>query len=451
MKPTSPPGDDTGENSNRVEILDKKTKAEIELLTRTWRDHPSFNRTIMFRSWQLQDGAAIQSLVTNKITQQYLCQTNEIAEHLKKRLRVVRDAHSVGILRHPDGADFPNCKLLLLNPDTPLMEELPTAAQELVKEMAVDGPDVPLHFTFKDFKPSYLLQTILPVPPPTSFETIGHVAHFNLRSIHVPYRFLIGEIFVESIPAIETVIHKVGEVSGPHRTYDFELLAGRDDLHVQVNESGIALQFDLADVYWSSRLSEERARLLRDEVLKQPQDPRQQPSNIVLADVFCGVGALCLQAAAATSRVTVWANDWNPKAIEFLKRNAARQGLKVQTHCGDAYHYLIDLGMEGKRLPDHVVLNFPLEAPRFLGALRWWPPSATTSTRFHVYTFIGRDGVNPVPDALVWGRTLEDFDTEYGCEVVVHEVRDVAPGKRVVCVSFTATNRLLKHMQGDFD
>ena len=72
MKPTSPPGDDTGENSNRVEILDKKTKAEIELLTRTWRDHPSFNRTIMFRSWQLQDGAAIQSLVTNKITQQYL-------------------------------------------------------------------------------------------------------------------------------------------------------------------------------------------------------------------------------------------------------------------------------------------------------------------------------------------------------------------------------------------
>ena len=34
----------------------------------------------------------------------------------------------------------------------------------------------------------------------------------------------------------------------------------------------------------------------------------------------------------------------------------------------------MDIGLnEHHPLPDHVVMNYLLEAPRFLGALRWWP------------------------------------------------------------------------------
>jgi len=37
-----------------------------------------------------------------------------------------------------------------------------------------------------------------------------------------------------------------------------------------------------------------------------------------------------------------------------------------------------------------------------------------------------------------------------GCDVKAIEVRDVAPGKAVIYVSFKVTDTLLKVMQGDF-
>jgi hypothetical protein len=43
-----------------------------------------------------------------------------------------------------------------------------------------------------------------------------------------------------------------------------------------------------------------------------------------------------------------------------------------------------------------------------------------------------------------------ELDEFYDCNVQVHAVRDVAPGKTVFCVSFSATPSLIKAMQGDF-
>ena len=39
---------------------------------------------------------------------------------------------------------------------------------------------------------------------------------------------------------------------------------------------------------------------------------------------------------------------------------------------------------------------------------------------------------------------------ELGCDVEARRVRDVAPGKWVMCVSFSVTSLLLRRMQGDF-
>jgi hypothetical protein len=43
-----------------------------------------------------------------------------------------------------------------------------------------------------------------------------------------------------------------------------------------------------------------------------------------------------------------------------------------------------------------------------------------------------------------------ELNEEYDCRVCIHPVRDVAPGKVVMCVSFSATPKLLRYMQGDF-
>ena len=171
--------------------------------------------------------------------------------------------------------------------------------------------------------------------------------------------------------------------------------------------------------------------------------------------------------------------------------------------CGDAYDFLMDLGLhyqemiaqeretgdgrqqkgyDGQRLPDHVIMNYPLEAPRFLGALRWWPSPKkrtsrvkknskkrqvtakdgreTSSPRVHVYTFARADeensrsaeevSVDIIASYLIPGLDARELDATFDCNVDVYCVRDVAPGKQVFCVSFSATPRLLRYMQGDF-
>merc|ERR1712232_1223152 len=191
----------------------------------------------------------------------------------------------------------------------------------------------------------------------------------------------------------------------------------------------------------------------------------------VIANPFCGVGAQLLQAASKLN-CRIIANDWNPKAIAACRANVALNRLQKKFEsisCQDAFDFLTDVGLSGKTLPNHVIMNYPLEAPKFLSALRWWPvPKKLQGTPFfHVYTF-AREADND-------GRSIEDVAIDIiaenlipfggaveqaigrreeldllGCKVNARLIRDVAPGKVVVCVSFKATRNLMKQIQGDY-
>jgi hypothetical protein len=60
-------------------------------------------------------------------------------------------------------------------------------------------------------------QRLLPegVDIPGSFESIGHIAHLNLRDEHLPYKHIIGQVILDKNPAIKTVINKVCAAAGP--------------------------------------------------------------------------------------------------------------------------------------------------------------------------------------------------------------------------------------------
>jgi tRNA (guanine37-N1)-methyltransferase len=357
-------------------------------------------------------------------------------------------------------------QLILCNPKSS-PNELPEEARDLLQSLDVqlDGPNFPLELSHANWTVPYILQQVLPEevhPPPTAFEQIGHVAHLNLKPQHLPYSGLIGQVLVENIPHIETVVNKLGEVSGDFRTYDMQVLAGRNDTNVKLVESGIKLHFDLKDVYWCSRLSGERDYMLKNEFKK----------NQVICDPFCGVGAQVVQAAAKL-KCKIIANDWNPDAVAACKQNAVRNGVQknfIQYSCQDAYEFLTDVGLEPGPLPHHVVMNFPLESPKFVSALRWWPAPTKKNDvvpTIHLYTFARDDeesgrraesvAVDMVAENLLplGGAVEEATDRRQeldalGCNVRTRSIRDVAPGKVVVCVSFQATRRLIKHIQGDF-
>jgi tRNA G37 N-methylase Trm5 len=394
-----------------------------------------------------------------------------------------------------------------------LTRQLPGMPVHVLKRL-VDDFDVTLgdteciHILYQNQPISRILSKILPLneddedgmqqSPPSSYEQIGHVAHVNLRKPHVRYGKIIGRVMLDRLrPSIRTVVNKLGEVGGPYRTYEMDLLAGDDDYLVRVVEHGVSLDFDLRKVYWCTRLEGDRTHMMQNEF---------RPNQLI-ADAFCGVGALCIRAATALGCAVV-ANDLNPDAVAYCGESARLNGIRVgeniddgrfHVQCGDAREFIMNLGIgvsateqsassassieegeddsddvvvppiNGNNLPDHLLLNFPLDSPKFLNALRWWPSGCdkikSPPTRVHVYTFSRGDdertasdvAIDMVADGLLpEGGYVEPskfrggYLDELGCNVQAREVRDAAPGKAVICVSFSVTRLLLRRMQGDY-
>jgi tRNA (guanine37-N1)-methyltransferase len=98
----------------------------------------------------------------------------------------------------------------------------------------------------------------------TAFEVVGHIAHVNLRDELRPYGALIGRVLLDkNLGAIRTVINKTGVIASEFRTFPMEVLAGDGDTKVDVRHCGARFRFDFRDVYWNSRLQHEHELLVK--------------------------------------------------------------------------------------------------------------------------------------------------------------------------------------------
>lgn len=147
------------------------------------------------------------------------------------------------------------------------------------------------------------------MPSPNSFESIGHIAHYNLTEEQSKHGKLIGDILLLKNDLIKTVVNKTEKLHNVYRTPVLELLAGPPNYEVEVREQGTRFLLDFEKVYWCSRLSTERDRLLA--TFKK---------NETLMDLFCGVGPLAVRAARKGMHVI--ANDLNPDCFLYLEKNA---------------------------------------------------------------------------------------------------------------------------------
>ncbi|KAK1352474.1 hypothetical protein POM88_053413 [Heracleum sosnowskyi] len=110
-----------------------------------------------------------------------------------------------------------------------------------------------------------ILEALLPegLIVPSAFETVGHIAHLNLRDEHQAYKKLIAKVVLDkNKPKIQTVVNKTDAIHNDYRTMQLEVLAGNHSLVTTVVENGLRFQVDLGTVYWNSRLATERQRLL---------------------------------------------------------------------------------------------------------------------------------------------------------------------------------------------
>lgn len=336
---------------------------------------------------------------------------------------------------------------------------------------------------------------------PSGFVTVGHVgmlylpapqcrlsvanatltAHLNLRDQYLPYRKLIADVLMDKNHGIKTVINKIDNVGdeSEFRTFNYEVLAGTEDLNVTVNHENCVFRFNYGKVYWNTRLDTEHRRLV--ELFKEGD---------AVCDVMAGVGPFALP--AGKRGIFVWANDLNPESyaclVDGIKRNKVNEYVRPFNKDGhafirDATHELLNTehsvpiyAKTSKSAPSpappksaqpiktlaqpktfgHYVMNLPASAvsflPSFIGlyASPVTSPSTTYEELFepytdrklpmiHVYTFSTKSDDNVAQGVEICERISKEVGYEITPqmpETTIWDVRDVAPSKRMFCASF---------------
>ncbi|XP_022735309.1 tRNA (guanine(37)-N1)-methyltransferase 1-like [Durio zibethinus] len=316
------------------------------------------------------------------------------------------------------------------------LEELPQAIKAVLVEETRENRASTIELVrckltlFYDYwQMNEILEALLPegIIIPSAFETVGHIAHLNLRDEHIPYKNVIAKVVLDkNKPKIQTVVNKIDAIHNDYRTMPLEVLAGNCSLVTTVVENGLRFHVDLATVYWNSRLATERQRLLSS-----------FNRNDVICDVFSGVGPIAISAAKLVKRV--YANDLNPFAVDYLERNSVLNKLerKIKVFNMDGRRFINAMfSSEKAHSITHVVMNLPNDAAEFLDAFRG------------VYRGQPRDKEFNFPMIHVYGFSKArdpEFDfhermrialQEVAVNVDMRRVRLVAPGKYMLCASF---------------
>lgn len=227
-----------------------------------------------------------------------------------------------------DPADslFNTHKYIYLDPDTFNFETLvPNIKEELlnifkgdesknnlenfveIKELDLEYSDFKFEDIIKAIVPDDLLKENVNIK---GYSVIGHIAHFNLREKILDYKFLIGEVLLDKISNIKTVVNKLSGIDNTYRNFELEILAGTNDTMVLCKENNCFFRFDFAKVYWNPRLSTEHEIIVK-----------MLESKDVLYDVFAGVGPFSIPAVSNKKLEAVLANDLNPNSFRFLLDN----------------------------------------------------------------------------------------------------------------------------------
>jgi len=181
-----------------------------------------------------------------------------------------------------------------------------------------------------------------------SFDQVGTIAQLEIPDELKNKEKIIAKKVLDSFKNITTVVKKSDITLGEYRIRPVKILAGEKTTQTIHKENGIRLKLDINKVFYTTRLSGERLRVLK--LVKK---------NDVVADLFCGVGPYSILIAKFSKAKKVIANDLNPEAYEFLIENIKLNKVKnIEPSNKDARKFNIKA--------DKVLMNIPKYSEDFI-------------------------------------------------------------------------------------
>lgn len=132
-------------------------------------------------------------------------------------------------------------------------------------------------------------------------------------------------------------------------------------------EDKVRFKVDISKVYWCSKLSTERNRMIE----------RFLKDGGVLCDMFCGIGPLAVKSAVKVPKLRVVCNDLNPEAVKYCRLNVQLNKVDKQVlpfnmdarefvrwHVRQSNEHQSELAPEFLKF-DHCYMNLPVDAVEF--------------------------------------------------------------------------------------
>jgi tRNA (guanine37-N1)-methyltransferase len=209
----------------------------------------------------------------------------------------------------------------------------------------------------------------------SAFDQIGDIIIVRIPDSLLAKKKLIGETLLKNVKIVKSVFYQASPVEGDFRTRNLEVLAGEDRTETEYKEFGCRFTVDVANAFFSPRLSNERER-----IANLIQDGE------TMVNMFAGIGMFSIM-AAKKKRCTVYSIDINPIASKLCEKNIELNKLagKVVSINGDTSK-IIEEQLQGKG--DRTLMLLPEKSDEFL-------ESAIKTTKdggiIHYYSHIHAD------------------------------------------------------------
>jgi tRNA (guanine37-N1)-methyltransferase len=180
-----------------------------------------------------------------------------------------------------------------------------------------------------------------------SHDVVGEVCVLNLKGFSHKELRVIGDAFLKFYPRVCTVINVESDTKGEFRLRSVKWVAGKRDFTAVHGENGFRFSVRLDKVFFSSRLQNERLRVLNS--VKKGE---------TVIDLFAGVGPFIIP-IAGRKNVEAWAVEKNVFAYNLLVKNCELNKVHVNCVRGDAAKVKIPGA-------DRFIMNLPSASHKFL-------------------------------------------------------------------------------------